>query len=90
MADYLHPADPVYLGLQLSQLRFELDNGRAPTADETLTLVQERFECDRDEAEAIMASVSRTLELEKIARDMLDDVLPNIMGGVFSEMGRRR
>lgn len=89
MKEHLHPADPIYLGIQISQLRFEIDNGREPDEEETLTLVQERFECERDEAKGIMKAVARTRELEKMAKDMMEDILPSMAGGFFDAFRKR-
>jgi len=90
MTEPMHPGDPIYLGLQISQLRFEIEHRRPPTREESLALVGERLDCDDETAEAIMASVDRTLELEKMAHDILEDVLPDIMGGALSGFMRRR
>lgn len=90
MTEPMHPSDPIYLGLQISQLRFEIEHRRPPTRDESLTLVRERLDCDDETAKGILASVGRTLELEKMAHDILDRVMPDIMGGALSGFMRRR
>jgi hypothetical protein len=90
MTEAMHPADPIYLGLQISQLRFEIEHRRPPTNDESLALVRERLDCDDETAEGVLASVGRTLELEKMAHDLLDRVMPDIMGGAFAGFARRR
>ncbi len=89
MAEHLHPADPIYQGLQLSSLRFQLENGREPTREEKLGLAQARFGCSVDEADAILTASDRTGELEKMARDILDEALPTMFGGAFAHMARR-
>ncbi|MFZ3481613.1 hypothetical protein [Sphingomonas sp. 3-13AW] len=89
MTSALHPADPTYLGVMLSHVRFEVQHGREPTEDERLILVQERLGCSREEAEGVVAAVDRTLELEKLVRTTLADVLPDIMGGVLGDFQRR-
>lgn len=90
MVDALHPADPIYQGLKISQLRFEIEHGRAPTPEENLALVQQRLECDEESARAIMARMARTLELEVMAHDILDKALPDVMGGAFAGFMKRR
>lgn len=90
MVEPMHPADPVYLGLQLSQLRFETEHGRAPTREESVSLIRDRLACDDETAEAVMTSIGRTLELERMAHDILDEVLPDVMGGALAGFVRRR
>jgi len=90
MTEHMSPADPIYLGVQISQLRFEIENRRPPTHDESVALVRERLDCDDETAEAVMASVKRTLEFEDMAHGILDQIMPDMMGGAFAGLAKRQ
>ena len=86
---HLHPSDPGFLAFKLGKLRFELEHGRQPDADEILTIVQIKTGLEGETAQSFLEAAQRTEELEQIARDIVKEALPTLFGGVFAHMANR-